>query len=689
MPSAVLGPIALVFTLPVVAPAAGPGDVETVRLRLVEHALAASPSANAVRAWIDSLEPDGSWADVDYAGTSRSGWEPAAHTSRIQSMAVAWGKPGSGLAGDERLLAAVLSALDYWIEQDLECPNWWYNEIGVPLALSGALLVLEERLSDEQRVGGLRILERAKLGMTGQNLVWVAQITVARGCLERSPDTVGAAFGAIEGEIRVSEGEGVQADGSFYQHGAQLYSGGYGLGFARDCALFARLADGTAFAFGPEAVAVLSLYLLDGQQWMIRGRQFDTSAVGREITRASAARADALGSACRDMIALDTPRRAEFEAFLARLESDPGAPEPPLVGNRCFWRSDLMCHHRPGYYASVRVTSDRVLQTELVNSENTRGRHLADGVNNLYLDGGEYSTIFPVWDWQALPGTTCERNGEVGVQNGAVGERPFAGGVSDGVYGVQAMDFARGPLTAQKAWFFFDEAYVCLGSGITCSSDHPVVTSVNQCLLEGEVLVGSLAGGPSPRGETLLNRETWVHHDGVGYVFPQPTDIALFADTRVGSWSLIGTGPSDEVRADVFDLRIDHGAGPIDASYAYVVLPGMSARQTSRRASSLGVDILSNTARMQACRHRGAGVTGMVFYEAGTVELAGLPRITVDRPCALLWRDLEDRVSLAAADPSHGVGTLTITVGEGMVLTYDLPEGLLAGRSVVEEFDLH
>jgi chondroitin AC lyase len=139
----------------------------------------------------------------------------------------------------------------------------------------------------------------------------------------------------------------------------------------------------------------------------------------------------------------------------------------------------------------------------------------------------------------------------------------------------------------------------------------------------------------------------------------------------------------------VFDLRIDHGAGPIDASYAYVVLPGMSARQTSRRASSLGVDILSNTAQMQACRHRGAGVTGMVFYEAGTVELAGLPRITVDRPCALLWRDLEDRVSLAAADPSHGIGTLTITVGEGMVLTYDLPEGLLAGRSVVEEFDLH
>ena len=135
------------FTLPVVAPAAGPGDVETVRLRLVEHALAASPSANAVRAWIDSLEPDGSWADVDYAGTSRSGWEPAAHTSRIQSMAVAWGKPGSGLAGDERLLAAVLSALDYWIEQDLECPNWWYNEIGVPLALSGALLVLDERLT--------------------------------------------------------------------------------------------------------------------------------------------------------------------------------------------------------------------------------------------------------------------------------------------------------------------------------------------------------------------------------------------------------------------------------------------------------------------------------------------------------------------------------------------------------------
>ncbi len=695
-----LGRLALVFASPCIALADDAADVETVRARLIEHALLASPDSETVRSWVDSLEPDGSWPDVDYAGESRSSWEPAVHPGRVRSMAVAWAKPNSPLQGDAELLAATLAALDCWIARDLECPNWWYNQIGVPSSLSGALLILEERLTPEARAGGVRVLERAKLGMTGQNLVWVAEITVARGCLERDPAVIAEAFGAIGSEVRVTEAEGVQVDGSFWQHGNQLYSGGYGRGFATDCALFARLAHGTTFAFSPEQIDVLSMYLLDGEQWMIRGRRFDYSAAGREITRPGSGGAQSFVATCRDMLALDPPRRSEFEAFLARLESDPAAPEPPLVGNRCFWRSDLMSHHRPGCYASVRVTSDRLLQTEIVNSENTRGRRLADGLNYLYLDGNEYDGVFPVWDWEALPGTTCERTGDVSVKNGSVGERSFAGGVSDGLYGLEAMDFTRESLRARKAWFFFDDEYVCLGAGITCPTEHPVITSLNQCLLDGDVRAGTLGAEAAPSGESALQSETWVHHDGVGYVFPAPTDVKLFAGTRVGAWSLIGPRSPDEVREDVFDLRIEHGAGPEDATYAYIVIPGVSAEETGRYAESVPVEILANTSNVQACRNTGTGVTGIAFYEPDAVHLEGLPRIEVDRPCLVLWRETEDGVTIAVADPTHGEGAVEVRVqtpllgegsrptngGQGSVLTFELPAGQMAGSSVVKMF---
>ena len=43
---------------------------------------------------------------------------------------------------------------------------------------------------------------------------------------------------------------------------------------------------------------------------------------------------------------------------------------------------------------------------------------------------------------------------------------------------------------ARKAWFCFDREVVCLGADIRCSTDKPVFTSVNQCLLHGKVHAG-------------------------------------------------------------------------------------------------------------------------------------------------------------------------------------------------------
>jgi chondroitin AC lyase len=251
------------------------------------------------------------------------------------------------------------------------------------------------------------------------------------------------------------------------------------------------------------------------------------------------------------------------------------------------------------------------------------------------------------------------------------------------MYGLQAMDFARGPLSARKAWFFFDDEYVCLGAGITCDSANPVVTSMNQCLLDGDVRAGT--AGAVPMGETVLGGETWVHHDDVGYVLAAPTDLTLATGTRTGSWSRIGTGSPEELTRDVFDLRIEHGPGPDGAEYAYIVLPAVTAEEAQRYAQDPPVEILANTPALQACRHPGVGVTGLAFYEAGAAELEGLPRIEVDRPCLLLWRETDAGVTLSASDPSHGTGTLTVTVGDDSVLTVDLPEGLEAGSGVTQE----
>ena len=80
--------------------------------------------------------------------------------------------------------------------------------------------------------------------------------------------------------------EGIQADASFHQHGAVLYAGGYGAAFTDDCTRWVEFTQGTRFAPSPEQIQLLERYVLDGQQWMVRGKIYDYGVVGREIVRA-------------------------------------------------------------------------------------------------------------------------------------------------------------------------------------------------------------------------------------------------------------------------------------------------------------------------------------------------------------------------------------------------------------------
>lgn len=112
---------------------------------------------------------------------------------------------------------------------------------------------------------------------TGQNLTWGATIQIMRGCVEKNPEVVAEAYKRLYEEIcLVPPGkEGIQTDYSFHQHGSQLYSGGYGHGFAQDNARFLYYAHETRFAAPETVLAVLVGYLLDGQQWMVYGTGYD------------------------------------------------------------------------------------------------------------------------------------------------------------------------------------------------------------------------------------------------------------------------------------------------------------------------------------------------------------------------------------------------------------------------------
>lgn len=655
-------------------------SLDVVRERLLERVQGGTAPVD-VGTLASAQLADGSWPDVDYEHRERTIWRAAQHTDRLLVLARAYRRGATDPDLDRESLAeAIRRGLDFWYGKDPQNPNWWWNVIGIPRTMYRILLLAEPALDAERLAQGCRILERARLGMTGQNLVWVAECTIARGCLERDPTVVGLAFAAIAGEIRISVAEGIQPDYSFHQHGDLLYSGGYGKGFSIDVPQFAALAGGTAFAFSEEQMDILVRYLLDGQQWMVRNQVFDYSVTGRELVRPGAASSRGLERACDDLATLDHPRTDELRAFARRLRQGIGEDTPALFGHRHFWRSEYAAHHRPAYFASVRLASRRVQLSETVNDENLRGEHLSDGVNFLYRSGEEYRRMMPVWDWRKLPGITAEQVPSPPGRVRGRGEGSFAGGLADGQYGLAAMDFTRGGLAARKAWFFFDDEYVCLGAGIRSGGGHPVATTLNQCLLQGEVWTD---GGRLPRGEHRLDRVGWLHHDQVAYLLPEPGPLRVRLDEQTGSWRQISAPQSDRpVAMDVFSAWVDHGVDIEDGGYAYVVVPGIERDRVAAYAAALPVQILANRADLQAVAHPGLRRAQMVFHVPGSCPVPGFGTVAVDQPCVLQVAWSEEGVQLALANPEHS-GLEVVVSLPGRRVPVTLPDGPERGGSTV------
>lgn len=659
--------------------------------------------------YASSLGAEGSWPDIAYNDASRAKWVAADHLDRLLVMAKASRLHHDAGVPEGTLDGATLRGLQFWLNKDFQNPNWWWNQIGVPQLVGEIASLMLPELPEESREKVVTIMQRSdwkRIRWTGANLTWGVTIQVVRGCLQDDPNVVTEGYERLYEEIRYvgQTEEGIQQDDSFHQHGAQLYNGGYGLSFANDAGRFISFSWGTQEQISPERMKIFGAYILDGERWMLRGPIIDYSVVGREISRAGktaapndwtvgpispAGPAYGLAQTASLLAAEDVPRRAEFAALATSLRE--GAADNGLAGNKNFWCSDYMAHRRVAYLTSVKMLSDRMVNAEAVNGEGKKSQHLSDGVNLLYVTGAEYRDIFPVWDWTKLPGTTAVQGSlDTGDPNpiGLRGETNFAGGVSDGTYGLATMDLWRGHLRANKSWFFFDEGYLALGTGIVELGDEPqkVASDVNQTRLIGPV-VSSLQREPFRNGEQsyTLERSSWVYHDQVGYLFPAKTRLTISLSTRTGRWSEIGAGSSMEVAVPTFNLWIDHGQNPKNASYEYLVIPGISLNQMRRYATAPNIRVVANSAEAQGAYSDAKKIVEVVFRQPGALQTP-LGTVEVDHPCALLVQKMPRGWKVTAADPAHRNFDLTVSVSSRRAVLR-LPTGAFAGSSVSTYID--
>lgn len=624
-------------------------------------------------------ETDGSFSDVDYGSIQRTKWPPLEHIDRLYDFAFAYTNPKNKYYKDESLFTKIEKGLEYWHERNPWCHNWWYNQIAEPQRLG--VLLIQMRIGEKHLNTELenKILERIKTDggdpakWTGANRTDIALHWIYRACLSKNETDLKVALENVYNPIIYTTKEGFQHDNSYFQHGRQLYIGGYGDEILKGVTQIAMYTKGTQYAIPQDKLALLSKFMRETYYATIRGQYMLFDVLGRGVSRPGVTKKIHTALFAKRMIELDPDHANEFKDIIARLDGKQPANHALTSKHTHYFRGDYTLHIRPTYAFDVRMASTRTARCEYGNGENLKTYFMSDGCTNIVVDGDEYAEIFPVWNWARIPGTTAPQLDEIPMAASdwqTPGTSTFAGGVSDSLYGASVYSYtdsyAEINTSAHKAWFFFDNEVVCLGAGIHSTSQHPVFTTINQCLSSTENPIICQKGKLSDiqDGTTEYTSPEWILHNKIGYILPKGQQVFVANQQQEGNWYDINhTTSKDIIRKKIFTLGVNHGITPEQATYAYIVVPGIrTAENMKSYLQKNNIEILANTENVQVVRNKKTDIWQMIFYNAGEFTHKDMT-VKVDKGCALIIKKIDkDKIKLHIADPAQTQSNITVKI---------------------------
>ena len=518
---------------------------------------------------------------IDYSQTDSDGWPLPAHLRVLCDLAVIYVR-GKGF--DKEKIKSVLSrGVNEWIKNDYICWSWWHNEINTTWALSDLCILIWDILDDEQKKwvhiilgrGSMRFNYSVRLIWTGANLTWGANTSAKHAILLDDAGYMREIADRLYREIGYSV-EGMQPDGSFFQHGLRIYSGGYGRVFVCESIRLLHMFDGTSFTLSDEKRDMLESHLLDGIRWMIHRSMYDWSACGREFTRHEWGGAGMIAGAIDSYLSLSLPkRRAELEAMRDAIRAD----EISAEGVKYFSDAKLMSTHIGGIYIGFMGISNKTLTNEVCADEGVLCANMSYGTSTCVMNTGrEYYEISPLWNYCRVPGTTTrdETDAELikhvdDCNKYQKGDRFDGAQLGDCAYSAQTVEHHG--IKATVVAFATPYGVAILGSGISTDTEGEVLTTtVEQCFYVGQHMAD----------------ENLVVHNGVKYVnLDNSTRFVTTAEHRTGSWKRNNLPMREEMsEGEIFTVTLDRDHD----GYAYLIQP-----------ESMGgkFEVIENTADVQ------------------------------------------------------------------------------------------
>lgn len=486
-----------------------------------------------------------SGAGADYSKTHSS--QVTMTYDRLKRLAMGYLTKGTKVYDDEKTLNTILAAMDFMYNTNKynsqtakpggkpsdtsPFGNWYDWQIGTPLRYLDLLVLMYDRLTDEQVknfTGAVNFFTPYPTHgnqNTGANKIWKCSVVAENAILMKDGELLSKVAPEVKTEMKyVTSGDGYYADGSFVQHTYFAYTGGYGKALLVTLAPVINVLNGTKYAIeyddGAEQVFFDTIFksyfpviINGGVMDMVRSREISRiggqdHVSGRQVIRAIISVTDLLEGEKKEQ-ALSMVKYymqqddrhqifsdkdvAEFflEYYVSLghilrgkeiLEDDSIKAADPLTGYYNFADMARVVQRQADHSFGLSMYGGNIRTFEVVNEEGTNAWHTADGMLYLYnTDKEKYADHF--WgavDHQRLPGTTIDRFSKGGSDRSSKANASgaaYGGAQIHDLYGATAFQLDNG-VASNKSYFFFDDEAVLLGSGITSTSGNPVETIV-------------------------------------------------------------------------------------------------------------------------------------------------------------------------------------------------------------------
>lgn len=459
------------------------------------------------------------WKDLDYSAQPLAFWPTAQHYTRLQIILAAFGQDK---LQDKIYVQRLTGALAFWLNHNFESPNWWYNQIGIPQAIGNIALMLHPVLEESILKQAATLVAKGSMAENaaiaadwkGTNVIWGAMNTIRHGLLTNNTSLFPLASQRAARELTAGAATGIQKDGSFFQHGPRLYSGGYGKSFAEDISKLLFLLQNTPYQLPQDKIHIFLTFLLDGLRYMFQGSSLDFACVGREFSRPDALSTQRLKGVIDLLLATDgIPRKEELKKFFIHPDETKYFPEAAFLSHRFH-----------GIYVGAKFMNDRLLGTETCDGEGILSYNLSYGTHTCIMrTGAEYYNIDPVWDFARIPGTTARAETDLQLlmkENWLSRRLPnsHSGGGQNGRRAIVYEYADHDHITLLAADFAFEDGFICLGADI--ASEDNIATTVDQCHLTDDI--------------TMENGS--VLHNSIRYTSLNGIPLEVSCKPQQGSW---------------------------------------------------------------------------------------------------------------------------------------------------------